>query len=61
MRCPLNNFVPCGGGECEWYIERDGACAITLLARSSKNLDEINLHLNSLKEDGRNQPTGTLR
>ena len=61
MNCPLNNFKACLGSECEWYIERDGACAITLLAQSSRNLGEINLHLDSLKEQYRNRSTGTLR
>lgn len=59
MKCPLNGFKSCLANECEWYILNDGSCAISLLAKSSKNLDEINLHLNSLKEICKNQSNGT--
>lgn len=61
MKCPLNNFQPCLGNECEWYIQRDGACSVSLIAQSSKNLEEVNLHLNSLKEIYKNQSNGTWR
>ena len=54
MRCPLNDFQTCLGDECEWYIKNEGYCAVALLAKSSKSLDEISLFVQAIKDDNRN-------
>lgn len=55
MKCPLNDFQSCLGDECEWYIKNEGYCAVALLARSSRNLDEISIFIQAIKDDNRNR------
>lgn len=49
MKCPLNNFKECYGSECEWYLIKEGLCAVASTATNLRDISSIYLSLEHLK------------